>query len=129
MKKHRILRNLLIDAACAGLALLIFALFHHVLPRPQQGMGIVISNPYQSEPGSSGGSIALPDGAVVIAHTGDEEVPLVLDMSGRAGARSSLCGGIVRECRITDETRTNEIVPLPTTLPPHSILVVIADSN
>ena len=69
------------------------------------------------------------DGAVVIAHTGDEEVPLVLDMSGRAEARPSPCGYVVRECRITDETRTNEVVPLPTTLPPHSILVVIADYN
>ena len=67
------------------------------------------------------------DGVVVIAHTGDKEVPLVLELCGRAGARPS--PGRVRECRITDETRTNEIVPLPTMLPPHSILVVIADSN
>ena len=69
------------------------------------------------------------DGAVVIAHTGDEEVPLVLDLGGRNKLRPSPCGDVVRECRITDETRTNEIVPLPTTLPPHSILVVIADYN
>ena len=86
------------------------------------------------------------DGAVVIAHTGDDEVPLTLDIigragarpsrmesrrlgGGRAGARPSPCGGVVRECRITDETRTNEIIPLPTTLPPHSFLVMIVDCN
>ena len=57
------------------------------------------------------------DGAVVIAHTGNADVPLVLDL-GRCK---------VRACRITDETRTNEIVPLPTTLPPHSFLVVIVE--
>ena len=59
------------------------------------------------------------DSAVVIAHTDDKEVPLALDLGGRK----------VRECRITDETHTNEIVPLPSALPPHSILVVIADPN
>ncbi len=69
------------------------------------------------------------DGAVVIAHPGDEEEPLTLDIIGRAGARPSPCGGVVCECRITDETHTNEIVPLPSTLPPHSFLVVIADCN
>ena len=48
MKKHRILRNLLIDVLLTGAALVIFALFHHVLPRQQQSLGIVISNPYQT---------------------------------------------------------------------------------
>ena len=67
------------------------------------------------------------DGVVVIAHTGDKEVPLVLELCGRAGARPS--PGSVRECRITDETRTNEIVPLPTMLPPHSFLVVTVDCD
>ena len=43
MKK--ILRNLLIDAAAAGLALTVFALFHHVLPRRQESMNIQIMNP------------------------------------------------------------------------------------
>ena len=41
MKKHRVLRNLLIDAALAGAALVVFALFHHVLPRQQEGRGSV----------------------------------------------------------------------------------------
>ena len=52
MKKHRVLKNILIDILCAGLALVVFALFHHVLPRQQQGLGIVIENPYQKNTGS-----------------------------------------------------------------------------
>ena len=60
-------------------------------------------------------------------HMGDKEVPLVLELCGRAGARPS--PGRVRECRITDETRTNEIVPLPTMLPPHSFLVMTVDCD
>ena len=73
------------------------------------------------------------DGAVVIAHTGDKEVPLVLELCGRNKLRPSPRGGgvkcKVRECRITDETRTNEIVPPPTMLPPHSFLVVTVDCD
>ncbi len=55
-------------------------------------------------------------------------VPFVLELCGRAGARPSP-GSRVRECRITDETRTNEIIPLPTMLPPHSFLVVLIDPD
>ena len=73
------------------------------------------------------------DGAVVIAHPGDEEEPLTLELCGRNKLRPSLRNdgalAVVRECRITDETHTNEIVPLPATLPPHSFLVLIADCN
>ena len=67
------------------------------------------------------------DGAVVIAHTGDKAVPLVLELCGRNKLRPS--PGSVCECRITDETRTNEIVPLPTMLPPHSFLVMTVDCD
>ena len=38
MEKHKILRNLLIDVICAGLGLVCFALFHHVLPREQKSL-------------------------------------------------------------------------------------------
>ncbi len=48
MKKHRTLHCLLIDIVCAGVALVVFALFHHVLPRQQQSMAIVIDNPAQT---------------------------------------------------------------------------------
>ena len=51
MKKHPILRNLLIDAVCAGLALILFALFHHVLPRQQQALQITV--PLAADSGES----------------------------------------------------------------------------
>lgn len=46
-KRHPVLRNLLIDVFLTGIALVIFALFHHVLPRKQESVGIVIPNPYE----------------------------------------------------------------------------------
>ncbi len=49
MKKRSFLKSLLVDLLCAGLALVIFALFHHVLPRQRQSLGIVIPNPYRTE--------------------------------------------------------------------------------
>ena len=49
MKRHSVLKNIALDLLCAALALVVFALFHHVLPRQQQSLGIVISNPYQQE--------------------------------------------------------------------------------
>ena len=83
MKKHRILRNLLIDIICAGLALIVFALFHHVLPRQQQGLGIVISNPYQSDSPSGSSGFDLPDGAMVLASAGAGDVPVLSARGGR----------------------------------------------
>lgn len=44
-RNHRMIRNLLIDAVAAGLALTVFALFHHVLPREKQGLNVQIVNP------------------------------------------------------------------------------------
>ena len=71
MRKHRILRNILIDILCAGLALTVFALFHHVLPREQESLGIVIRNPNETESGTGGSSgLSLPEGAVMIASAG-----------------------------------------------------------
>ena len=52
-KKHVVIRNLLIDICCAGIALTVFALFHHVLPREQESLNIVIENPYQTARSSS----------------------------------------------------------------------------
>ena len=44
-KKHKLLRGLLMDILAAGLALMAFALFHHVLPREQQSLNVQIANP------------------------------------------------------------------------------------
>ncbi len=68
MKKHSILRNLMVDLVCAGLALVVFALFHHVLPRQQQSLGIAISN-------SAISSSAEPIGAIASANTNDVSSP------------------------------------------------------
>ena len=59
-KKHRMIRNLLIDAMAAGLALTVFALFHHVLPREQESLNVRIENPGSSliRPAASAGSQA-----------------------------------------------------------------------
>ena len=48
-KKHRILRNLLLDMLAAGLALTVFALFHHVLPREQQSLNVQTVNTAAAE--------------------------------------------------------------------------------
>ena len=61
-----------------------------------------------------------PDGslAVMLANPGEEEVPLALEISGNSKRTTA------SRCRITDETRTWEYVPLPAALPSHSILLV-----
>ena len=83
MRKHRVLRNILIDLVCAGLALIVFALFHHVLPQEQQGLGIVISNPQKTETRDSGEAISAPENALVIASAGASDAPLVSARGGR----------------------------------------------
>ena len=49
MKKHPVVKYLLMDVLCAGVALVIFALFHHVLPRQGQSLAISIPNPYAAQ--------------------------------------------------------------------------------
>ena len=99
MKTHRVFRNILIDLACAGAALTVFALFHHVLPRPQQSLGIVISNPYQTDSAGSDTGFALPEDAVRIASAGVSDAPMVSakggkrNSSGRSGSGSNGKGG------------------------------------
>ena len=43
------IRKLLLDAAAAGLAMMVFALFHHVLPRAQQSLNVQTIRPVQAE--------------------------------------------------------------------------------
>ena len=43
------IRKLLLDAAAAGLALTVFALFHHVLPRTQKSLNVQTIRPVQAE--------------------------------------------------------------------------------
>ena len=62
--------------------------------------------------------------AVMLANAGDVEAPFALELAGevlRAGGNAGV------RCRITDETRTWEEVPLPAALPPHSVMVAHYD--
>ena len=86
MRKHPVVRNLLIDILCAGLALVVFALFHHVLPRQEESLGIVISNPAASSDGEDTGSLLpLRDPDSLIASAGVSDAPL---LTGRGNRRS-----------------------------------------
>ena len=67
--KKRLMKNLLLDVVLAGVALVVFALFHHVLPRQQQSLGIVIPNPYQTQQNQGGAGGALPEGSWLTAST------------------------------------------------------------
>ena len=94
MKKHRVLRNLLIDAALAGAALVVFALFHHVLPRQQEGLGSVISNPYQTESPDSGAAAALPENTRTAAGPGASDAPMFSAKDRKKNNGRSMGGGM-----------------------------------
>ena len=83
MKKHVVLRNILIDLVCTGVLLVIFALFHHVLPRQQQSLGIVINNPYRTDDTDNSTSHSLPDDAIMIASAGMSDAPMLSAKGGR----------------------------------------------
>ena len=121
VKKHRVLRNILIDLVCAGLALVIFALFHHVLPRQQQSLGIVITNPYQEKNTERESGMALPENAMIIASTGISDVPLTAskggrqnrDSQGRNGSSGKGGSALTEESGETEAAETEtEAVPI-----------------
>ena len=87
MKKHFVLRNLLIDLICAGLALIVFALFHHVLPRQQQGLGIVITNPNVKDSGNNTGESVMSEGVWLTASAGISDTSSGLSARGGRGRR------------------------------------------
>lgn len=92
MRKHRVMRNLLIDLVCAGLGLVVFALFHHVLPRQQQSLGIVITNPYQTESSERDSGSRLPENAQIIASAGISDAPLSARGQTKNGGRGNSGG-------------------------------------
>ena len=92
--KHRVIRNILIDMICAGIALVVFALFHHVLPREQQSVGIVIQNPYKTEaPAGNDSSLALPEDTVYIASAGVSDSGLSLSAARNSRGNQNGFGG------------------------------------
>lgn len=93
MKKHPVLRNILIDLMCTGLVLIVFALFHHVLPRQQQGLGIVISNPNRTETEEDASGSILPEGGQLTASAGISDIPSAMSAKGGRGGKGSGSGG------------------------------------
>ena len=66
-----ILKRLLIDILLTGIALVIFALFHHVLPRQMTSIGTVIENPYKHPAETENSSfLQLPDDSMLLAASG-----------------------------------------------------------
>ena len=84
--KKKVLKYLMIDVACAAAALLVFALFHHVLPRRQQSVGIVIPNPYKTSAPQEGdaSSLQIPEDALILADAGVSDAGLG-SLSARGG--------------------------------------------
>ncbi|MBP5542614.1 MAG: hypothetical protein ILM98_00950 [Kiritimatiellae bacterium] len=83
--------------------------------------------------GASSGAFAAAargeDGSVaaMLVNCGEETVPFTLEVdedSKRTTAREDSKRTAASRCRITDATRTWEEAPLPSALPPHSILLV-----
>ena len=78
-------------------------------------------------PAGAGGSISDGSLAIMLANDGDAEAPFTLEVAGgmvSSDGRRGASAASVR-CRITDATRTDEEVPLPAALPPHSFVVVL----
>ena len=118
MKKHPVLVRLLADLLCAGIGLTVFALFHHVLPRQQQSLGIVIENPYQTEKKEAGedetGSLGL-DPAVLTASAGISDSGTLSAAGGRrnsGGKNGNSKGGSALTEDGTEETEEAETVPM-----------------
>ena len=111
-KKHSVWKNLLIDILCAGVALVVFALFHHVLPQPQESLGIVITNPYQNKDGSS---LALPENTVLVAAGGTTDVNWTTSAKGGRQQGPGMSGGMNGKggSALTEETETDEADDTP----------------
>ena len=80
-------KRLALDVLIAGAALMVFALFHHVLPRQQQSLNIVIPNPYETRQDTD--SALLPEGSTVIASATVSDAGTV----SASGSRKSSKGG------------------------------------
>ena len=109
MKKHPVLKRLLADVLCAGIGLTVFALFHHVLPRQQESLGIVIENPYRTEEQETGdgntGSLGL-DPASLTASAGISDSGTLSAAGGRKNSGSK--GGNSKGGSALTEEETGE---------------------
>ncbi len=110
MRKHRMLRNILLDILLAGIALVIFALFHHVLPRQQEGLGIVIPNPYASLETAPEERAALPRDSLIAAGTVSDAGWSLTAAKSKQNGMSSKGGSALTAGEETEEA--DEDVPM-----------------
>ncbi|MBQ9325956.1 MAG: phosphodiester glycosidase family protein [Clostridia bacterium] len=102
MKTHtavrQVLIHLLIDILLTAVFLVIFALFHHVIPRQSQSVGIVIENPYKRPPAEDSNTSRLPEGSRLIAASGSlSDVSFTSKGGNRNGSQSR--GGTVNSSK------------------------------
>ena len=91
-RKHSLWRHLAVDLVLLALGLIIFALFHHVLPRQQQSLGIVIENPYKTQTKDSG-SGRIFDPSAAIASAGVSDTPMYSATGKKNSGRGGSSGG------------------------------------
>ena len=95
-KKRFLGRNLCLDILLAGIALAVFALFHHVLPRQQESQGIVIPNPYQTQNDAGGSALPAAQEGLILPSAGATDAAssgTVSSKNGSGNGRSGATGG------------------------------------
>ncbi len=95
-KKHPVLRNLLLDAAAAGLALTVFALFHHVLPSKQQSLNVQTVRPATAQAAAETAATAEIQAAAetpAVTETADETAAETAEETFRPEVRMTASAG------------------------------------
>ena len=115
MKKHRLLFHILLDVVCFAAALIVFALFHHVLPRQEQSLGIVIENPYRTQQDTADGEdtsgLAFSDYSLLTASGGvsDTSVQVAWGRRRNGGPGGGSGSGEKGGSALTDDGEDTEI--------------------
>ena len=130
---RRAIRCLLVDLLCAGVALIVFALFHHVLPRQQQSVGIVIENPYKkTAPSGNEGGSKLPEKGLLLASAGVSDAGLGAKSAkggGKNGGMGSGKGGSALTGEESAEAESEDTTPLAEKFPEQFTDTVVITEN
>ncbi len=115
--KKKFIRGLLADLLLTATALTVFALFHHVLPRQQESLGIVIENPYASRDEQEGSRAVWPEDALLTASGSMSDAGVRAAAEGKhsgggQGGGSSQKGGSALTEGGTQESGAADAVPL-----------------
>ncbi len=114
------MRNILLDLFLTGMALVIFALFHHVLPRAQQSLEIVIENHAAAE--EQGMETVSGESSGTVTHLAETFTPASGASSGKKtgggnagrgsgrGGMNSKGGSSLKDGEETAETEADEPV-------------------